>query len=236
MITSLKTYLKVCFPLLYGHLIASFILLRESFKKYKYDSYSETEIDLSPHNSVNDVATSLFLRVICEANYENVVEVGTYKAGRICTLKRLVPQINAYGIDIGPTFSNKFHSYDVNFQKYDDELSVLKNISGKTLVICRGTLSCMESLQLSNFVKNLSKAKADIAIYDLHPNFLFNNNIDVINRTNHGSFKTFYHNYNKLFLKYNFTPISSSEDTSDWLSSPYGSESWRFLYFHAPTI
>ena len=85
MITSLKTYLKVCFPLLYGHLIASFILLRENFKKYKYDSYSEAEIDLSPQEPVNDVATSLFLRVICEANYENVVEVGSKLAFEIFT-------------------------------------------------------------------------------------------------------------------------------------------------------
>ena len=125
---------------------------------------------------------------------------------------------------------------DVTFQKYDDELSALKNIAGKTLVICRGTLSCMESSQLNNFAKSLSKAKADIAIYDLHPNFLFNNNITVINRTDHGGFKTFYHNYNKLFLEYNFSPISTSENTSDWLSRPYSSECWRFLYFHAPSI
>ena len=184
MITSLKTYLKVCFPILYGHLIASFILLRESFKKYKYESYSETEIELAPHNPVNDVATSLFLRVIYEENYKNVVEVGTYKAGRICTLKRLAPQINAYGIDIGPTFWNKFHSYDVTFQKYDDELSALKNIAGKTLVICRGTLSCMESSQLNNFAKSLSKAKADIAIYDLHPNFLFISDSKILRISN----------------------------------------------------
>ena len=90
--------------------------------------------------------------------------------------------------------------------------------------------------RLNYFAKKLGKAKADIAIYDLHPNFLFNNNITVINRTDHGGFKTFYHNYNKLFLEYNFSPISTSENTSDWLSRPYSSECWRFLYFHAPSI
>ena len=215
-------------PLTFGHAVASFVLIRRSMHRPVYVSYQNTPVEHNNQSPIENVPTSLFLRVTMEGNYENVVEIGTYTGKVIATLKRLVPSINAYGVDVGPTFDRPFVFSGVNFQKYDSRLSILDQLTGSTLVIARGTLSCFNESELNHFAEQVSIRPVDLAIYDLYPNF----SIDTtINRSDHEAFMTFFYDYSGIFSLKGMRVICDATDVNDWVGRPYSSESWRFLYF-----
>lgn len=190
--------------------------LRDSLDHYPhYQSYIPTSSGTTP---IDDTATNFFLRVILEHNYKTVVEIGTFHGNRIISLKKLIPSINALGVDIGPNFAIPFTRDNVNFSQFNKDF--FSNLPTKSLIITNGTLTCMKIEEIKDFLSLIFLHKHDIALSE--PCSLVETYITESPRRNAVSF---YHSYHRLAVSTGFSPLLSHSQSIDYSYEPNTCES-----------
>lgn len=185
--------------------------LRDSLDHYPhYTTYIPTS---SGKTSIDDTATNFFLRVILEHDYKTIVEIGTFHGNRIISLKKLIPSINAFGVDIGPNFAIPFIRDDVKFSQFNKDF--FSALPTKSLIITNGTLTCMKIEEIKDFLSLIFSHKHDIALSE--PCSLVEAYITESPRRNAVSF---YHSYHRLAVSTGFNPLLSHSQSIDYSYEP----------------
>jgi hypothetical protein len=190
-------YLKAKHPLLASELI----LVRQfpsAWKKHRGSSardWTTLEVKMGKDASLYDLATAFFLRVAMEHRYETIIEIGTYSGERIITLKRLLQEVEAWGLDIGPDYSEDRERAGVKFRRF--ETGFFDRAFPKPLVLSQGTLSYFAKDEMLDFLKVLERGGFDLALAEPSPLYVPN----VITRRSPGSF---YYPYERILLDLGF--------------------------------
>ncbi|MGE0734566.1 MAG: hypothetical protein AB7G15_18760 [Alphaproteobacteria bacterium] len=124
--------------------------------------YSTASPALGGTVGIHDPALNLFLRATLEHGYQTVIEIGAYSGARILTLKRLVPAIDAWALDIIPPYAVPSERDGVRFERYD--LSFFDRPLARALVCSRGTLSMMPPDQVEALMHRLAERGFDLAL------------------------------------------------------------------------
>ncbi len=149
-----------------------------------------------------DVPTAFFLRCTLEGRYKTIIEIGAFGGERIIALKRLLPGVDCYGLDILPSYQVPFHREGVSFHYFDEAFFDLSKRD--SLVVCNGTLCHFSPENLKRFLslffsRNISIAAVEpvplpYVLYDTphHP--------PTIQR----SVTSYYHNYWRIFSEHGY--------------------------------
>lgn len=156
-------------------------------RKRTADAGREWQAAVAPESHstpASDYAVNFFARCILETSSRRVVEIGSWGGERIKTLKRLFPHIEASGLDVAASYQKIRTDSGVTFAPYS--LDFLDDEPG--LVVCRGTLTCMTTIELSEFAA-LSK-KWSVAFAEPWP---------MTGKFGTRSKGSWYHNYPEVF-------------------------------------
>lgn len=189
--------------------------------------YSTAAPALGGTVGVHDPALNLFLRATLEGDYRTVVEIGAYSGARIMALKRLVPAIDAWALDVIPPYTIPAVHGGVKFQRYD--LSFFDRPPARTLVCARGTLSVMSPDELSEFVRRLAARGIDLALCEP---VAYRARVRPLMRAR-GSY---YHSYEHVLRAAGFTPQSTFEDATRFGFNLSMMEAWYATLAQAPGL
>src|SRR5262245_64252322 len=92
-----------------------------AFRKHGVAEVEYTTLNRAVGGTIDthDPALNLFLRAILEFRHRSVIEIGAYDGARIIALKRLAPDIEAFGLVILPNYSTPFEKDGVSFRRFD---------------------------------------------------------------------------------------------------------------------
>lgn len=120
------------------------------------DNYHDICVQLSETKKpLADHAFNFFLRVFLEYKFKLVIEIGSFKGSTILNLKRMIPELDAYGVDIGKTYESPWEKDNVKFQKFEKNLFTENPTKG--CVISRVTFAYFSATELKEFLKLLKK-------------------------------------------------------------------------------
>lgn len=152
--------------------------------------FSSTNVDIKyTHPVICDIAYNLYLRALVEGGYRTIIEIGAYSGERILHLKRTMPSVEAYGLDIVKTYHNEHSVEGVNIRLFSLDFFKIKR--DKAIVLSRGTMANMSENFLSEFLQVLHMNDYDIAMCEQAP-------FREIQQTSPRSSNSFYHPYPKL--------------------------------------
>ncbi len=213
--------LKKRFPLLASSLYL-LSLLPQSRAKHRVRSrggrdYHNMEVTLGGAVPVYDAATAFFLRAVLEVGYMTVIEIGTFNGSRILTLKRLVPAITGYGLDIPKTFAQPFDVEGVRFELFDN--AFFKVERPQAIVLSRATLCCFKREELDAFIATLGGGGYDLALCEPVLAFEFDTSLQR-------SKNTYYHPYPMILRNAGFHLDGSWQRVTKYAFSLGMTEAW----------
>ena len=174
---------------------------------------------------VHDAALNLFLRAIMEFRYRSVIEIGAYDGARIIVLKRLAPEIEAFGLDILPQYNTPFERGGVKFRRFDP--AFFAGIPTPALFCSRGTLPYFQPAEVAELFNALSARGVDIAIYEP---VAYRN----VPRSLKRSPNSFYHPYDHLLRQAGLTPCAEFNGVTGFSFSLSMMEAWYGSVARAP--
>ena len=220
----LKRFLKGRFTASTNLLSIFNSVLRKPFSKHQGDDavdYAHVSVDMNDMNSICDRATAFYLRVILQYRHETVLEIGTFTGERILAVKRCLPQITAFGLDIGPKFKKEFETGGVQFSEFS--LEFFKKPLPKPLVVCHCTLNYFKPEDLRTFLKTLRENNYPIAFCEPVPHFAFD---ETLSR----SHIAYYHPYEKVFSECGFHLVETNPQNASWHS--FSTSMGEFTYMN----
>ena len=228
---STTRYLKRTFPLICDFSVATRHFLQRLGKRHAPQDWAGDMPAMSDRAGFSDLPAAMFLRLILESGYREVTEIGTYTGERISTLKRLVPDITAHGMDIGPRFETPFENHGVDFQCFNAEF--FEGPMDKGLMICVQTLVCFTEAEVDALFAACAKGGVDMAFFEVQPLFSVGDAapIDRIKTGGTG----WYHNYEELMRRHGFTDQLTGPDKV-WSHTSHTKtlEQYRPYYATAP--
>lgn len=167
--------------------------------------YSSASVIMGGYVDIQDPALNLFLRAILEGQYRSVIEIGAYSGERIITLKRLIQDIDAWGLDIVQEYRSPFEREAVKFEHFS--LDFFRSVPLPALVCSRGTLTCMKEDDVVSFFQQLAHQGLDIVLYE--PAGYKNRPYGLMR-----SPSSYYHPYDRLLRSAGLTPDSDFEQAT----------------------
>lgn len=174
---------------------------------------------------VHDPALNLFLRAVLEHGYRTVIEIGAYSGARILTLKRLVPTIDAWALDIIPAYTVPSERNGVRFEPHD--IGFFDRPLPDALVCARGTLSLMPPDELEQFLRRLVERRIDLVLCEPVP-------YRSLTRTVMRGRGSFYHPYDHVLRAVGLVPQSTFEDAARFAFNLSMMEAWYATLARAP--
>ena len=207
----MKEYLKK-FTVSYNLISASRQLFNKAYKKHGksgHTNYHEFQPEIVENITICDKPLAFFLRAILEYGHKTVIEIGAFNGYRLINLKRLLPQIDAYGLDIGPRYKEGFTISGVIFSELKQDF--FNRDFSRPIVICHCTLNCINPDDLAIFLGVLHKRKLPIAFAEPVPSFRYDT---LLKRSG----ANYYHPYPKVFKDNGFQLAETDYQESIWHS------------------
>ncbi|MFO0986435.1 MAG: hypothetical protein U1F37_03575 [Alphaproteobacteria bacterium] len=158
--------------------------------------YVQRHYEIGGHAPGHDLAAALAVRAALEGRHAAVAEIGAASGGRILTLKRLLPHVEAYAFDIGESYRAPSEREGVKFRLLEDgELAALPP---GTLIFSRGTLCYLTGAEIETFVARAGERRHDLAIVEPMPLF------DLGETVKRGG-SSWYHPYPSLLARHGFS-------------------------------
>jgi hypothetical protein len=173
---------------------------------------------------IHDPALNLYLRATLEFRYRSVVEIGAYDGARILTFKRLVPSVEAWGVDILPTYQTPSERDGVRFHRF--EPAFFTQVATPALVCSRGTLCYFSASELADFFHLLAGRGIDIALYEP---VAYRNVQHSLQR----SPTSFYHPYDHLLRQAGLTPLAGFSAATGFSFNLSMMEAWYVMLARA---
>jgi hypothetical protein len=173
----------------------------------------------------HDLTMGLALRATLEGRYTVVAEIGAAWGGRIATLKRLVPGIEAHALDIGEAYRTPFERYGVRFRPLDD--AALAALPPGSLILSRGTLCYLDARAIDSFVARAAERGHDLVVVE--PMTLF----DLPETVARGG-ASWYHPYPSLLSRHGFAGHPGRADGAKHNDSLAMLECWYTAWSRAP--
>ena len=225
---SLSRKLKRTFPLACNFGVVTRHFLKRIGQRHPTQNWHHDRPEITNRTGLSDLPTAMFLRLILENDYREVTEIGCYTGGRISSLKRLLPTLNAHGMDIGPYYQTPFNGHGVDFQLYNS--SFFERTMEKPLLICVQTLVCFKEEEVDRLFAACAKGGVDIAFFEVQP--LFNlGDAAPVDRIKTGG-TGWYHDYRALMLRHGFTDRLTGEDKV-WSHTSHTKTLEQFRPFYA---
>lgn len=220
----MKSVLKK-YPWMMNSALSLHQVTSRAIQRKKIDKYVDMEMPARDEAPIDDAATALFLRAIMVGGHKSIIEIGSYDGARIITLKKLLPDIDARGVDILKNYAAPFERGGVAFSRFED--SAFGEGLDAPLVLSRGTLSYFDPQEVAHFFDILKEGRISIAFYE--PNPFYHVEAHTIryrkmNRVAH------YHPYDDMLEARGFTLHADKKGTYNWARSLYGLECLRFQY------
>lgn len=149
-----------------------------------------------------DVPTAFFLRCALEGRHKTVIEVGAFGGERIIALKRLLPDVDCYGLDILPSYRVPFHQEGVQFHYFDE--TFFDSSKSDSLIVSNGTLCYVPLEELKRFLSLFSSRNISIAAIEPVPLHYVLYDTPHHPSTVQRSTTSYYHNYWWLFSEYGY--------------------------------
>lgn len=120
------------------------------------------KIEATPQ--LGDLATAFFIHTILSNASKTAIEIGAYSGKRILELKRMVPDLSCYALDVGETYKASFTEGGVSFHPFD--LTFFSMEFDAPIVICNGVLHYMSRQELLSFIETLAARKISLAFFE----------------------------------------------------------------------
>tara|TARA_B100000686_G_scaffold328956_1_gene389595 strand:+ start:763 stop:1437 length:675 start_codon:yes stop_codon:yes gene_type:complete len=199
--------------------------LFRSLTRKEIEKYGDVEIQPRNEAATDDPATALFLRAIMIGKHKSVVEIGSFDGSRIVTLKKMQPNIDAYGLDILKNYRTPFKRLGVSFEMYTPDF--FNRELERPLMTSRGTMSYYEPDQLEKMFEVLKKNGVSIAFYEPSPFFHVERPTIRYRKKNRIAR---YYPYDDMLEAAGYTLTADKRNTYFWARSLYGLECLRFQY------
>jgi len=220
----MKTIVKR-FPSLLGMALFSYNALRRSVKTKENESYWQKQSEIDSYSPADDVATALFIRSIMEGNHRTVFEIGAADGTRIISVKKFVPNIEAFGLDIQSNYRTPFDVDGVSFRYFDTRF--FEGGFDKPIMLSRNTLTCFSPDEVRELFTTLSKNGIAVAYFEPSPNF---NVTDHTVRSARQNLTVYYHPYDDILEGLGYTLHVDGTNTKNWCGVVYGLECYRYQY------
>lgn len=168
--------------------------------------------------TLEDPALNLFLRTALEFAARTVIEIGAYNGSRILTLKRLLPHVDAYGLDILSSYDVAAEHAGVQFHRLE-EAFFDGPFTPPVLVCSRATMAYMNPDEAARFLNRLGERGFDVAIFE--PAAYRN-----VNHTLTRSDNSYYHPYQTLLTRAKLAPQVDFETATRMTFSISMMEAW----------
>ena len=165
-----------------------------------------------------DLPTLFFARIA--ADHRHVAEIGAAAGKRIIAIKQALPGIQAFGFDLSDAYDAEPREVaGVRFARYAPER--LQALPEGTLVVCVGTLVCLDPDELERLLRLLHAKRMPLAFFEPAPVFRATRSFRRRAASGH------YHNYDGCLRQAGFV----SRLTARWpyLGSPE-LEKWTYDY------
>jgi hypothetical protein len=157
------------FPTLAG-LLMTFRQIYHDGKAIRSEpGYREVHPDPLDHAPLEDASTAYFLRCLMEGGYRTAIEMGAFRGEKIRSIKRLLPSLDAWAIDIVPSYDEPFEADGVKFRSHNPDF--FENSLPQALAFCRGTLTHMTETQLRDCIAAFREKNIDLLFYEPCPMF-----------------------------------------------------------------
>jgi hypothetical protein len=174
---------------------------------------------------IHDTAVNQFIRAALEERYRSVVEIGAFDGRRIITLKRLCPDVAAYGLDILPNYAAGFDHSGVHFRKFG--MDFFETVSTPALLCSRGTLPYLPDKDVQQLFSICARRGLDVALYEP----VAYRNLPYSMPRSHNSW---YHPYDHMLRQAGLTPEASFDHATGFSFSLSMMEAWYVNVAKAP--
>lgn len=157
------------FPTLAGILMTIRQIARDAQAVRTEPGYREVRPGPLDRAPLEDASTAYFLRALMEGGYRTAIEIGAFRGEKIRSIKRLLPEIDAWAIDIIPEFDTPFEADGVKFRPHNP--AFFENDLPAALAFCRGTLTHMTEAQLRDAIAAFRAKDVDLLFYEPCPMF-----------------------------------------------------------------
>lgn len=198
-------------------------LVTRSLDRKNIDKYVDMTIAPLEETPLDDAATALFLRAITAGNHRSVIEIGSYDGARIITLKKALPDIDAYGLDILINYQDPTERSGVSFAPYSE--AFFEGDFVRPLMISRGTMSYYDPDELNRLFDVLARQSIAVAFYEPSPFFHVEKSTIRYRKQNRIAR---YHPYDDMLEARGYTLSVNKRITYNWARSLYGLECLRF--------
>lgn len=181
--------------------------------------YVVQAIEITERVPATDPACAFYLRCLLEGGHDRFIEIGAYNGARIVTVKRLLPAIDAVGLDICSNYQTPFTRFGVAFGPFIAD--GLPEPAGRTLLASRGTLTYVPLPALNRFFAHVAARGFDLAIVEPMPTF-------PIDRTIRRGGGSLYHPYPDLLRAHGFVDLPDQADGCRFHDYLPMLESWYF--------
>ena len=200
-------------------------LVSRSLDRKKIDKDVDMTIAPLEEAPADDAATALFLRAIMAGDHKSVIEIGSYDGARIITLKKSLPHIEAFGLDILANYQDLSERSGVSFDLYSE--AFFDRDFDRPLMISRGTMSYYDPDELNRLFDALARRRIAVAFYEPSPFFHVERSTVRYRKQNRIAR---YHPYDDMLEARGYTLSVDKRVTYNWARSLYGLECLRFQY------
>jgi hypothetical protein len=173
--------------------------VRRMFRPDWLPQWYSDAVKIEAKPQLGDLATAFFIHAALSSASKTVVEIGAYSGKRILEIKRKMPHISCYALDVGETYKSSFVEGDVTFRPFD--LKFFSTDLDAPIVICNGVLHYMSREELTAFVEVLAARKISLAFFEPTLSVNFGQKSIPRRKGHHG----WYHPYDEVLTKAGFT-------------------------------
>jgi hypothetical protein len=169
-----------------------FSYIKKHLRTKKGDYYTHSPVIVSK-NMALDAATAFYINVLLEGKYDTAIEIGSYDGARILEVKKNIPFVQAYGLDIAENYKSAPNIGGVSFRYFDH--TILEQLAvqlGKKIILSRGTLTCFNPVEIDMFLNHVKSLHYDLFLFE-PATFMRNKKSTWRTST------SFYHPYSALF-------------------------------------
>ena len=187
--------------------------------------YSQYNSDMAEGTTFTDFPVGFYLRALTEHGHRTAIEIGSFGGGRIATVKKCLPDIVAYGLDIGGRYTQPFDHAGVHFEKFDT--GFFRRSFDAPLVLAHCTLNYVPPDDLAKFLDCLREQKLPIAFCEPVPAHRY----DQLMRR---SEIAHYHPYPSLFHHAGFDLIETNYQSATFHSFSLNMGEYTYTNYATP--
>ena len=170
-----------------------------------------------------------------EPGYRDVrpgpLEIGAFRGEKIRSLKRLLPEIDAWAIDIIPEFDTPFEADGVKFRPHNP--AFFENDLPDALAFCRGTLTHMTETQLRDAIAAFRAKDIDLLFYEPCPMFTVRRSFER-HPGARADMMTWYHPYARYLAEAGYEVPTEGTGTKHLHGVIFRQEGYRLFHGRLP--